>query len=381
MNRTLFTLSIANLTFLTFSDQTQGKEITPPFSQQNVETIQKKVSDFSKEVDDTGVLLLVRENGKNHTFSAGWGNRKTKTPIQVNTLFEIGSMTKVFTAVAIQQLIEQKKLSLDTPINTFYPSGKITELATFQGKNHWNQITIGMLLNHTSGIIDYLNVYHDDAKAMKILGGKGKSYTFDQLIKLAVDHGEANFKPGEKFEYCNTGYILLGDLITKVSGMDWHDYIQKNIFTPVGMKRTYFGSRLSEKSQIGMPQGYFNKTPSFMPPTLAGSAGEIISTLDDLALFMDAWSHGKLYTKQETLKRQLEQGFLQMSPLYNNLFYGSGIMKSGNLYGHGGQTFGFQSYMATNIKTGTIYIIAINDSTVNSMDLLARVSSFKLKKE
>jgi len=158
---------------------------------------------------------------KNHTFAAGWANRETKSPIQSNALFEIGSMTKMFTAVAIQQLIEQGKLTLNTPINTFYPSGNITGLANFKGKNHWDKITLGMLLKHTSGIIDYLNVYHDDAKALKILGGQGKTYTFDQLIQLALNHGDANFKPDEKFQYCNTGYILLGDIITKVSGMDW----------------------------------------------------------------------------------------------------------------------------------------------------------------
>ena len=238
MNHSAFSLFVIALAFSPFAQGKEGTSPTPTSisttaSTLDTKAIQKKVDGFSKEADHTGILLLVRENGKNHTFAAGWSSRKTKSPIQSDTLIEIGSMTKMFTAVAIQQLIEQKKLTLDTPIKTFYPSGAITGLANFKGENHWGEITIGMLLKHTSGIIDYLNVYNDDAKALKILGGKGKTYTFDQLIQLSLNHGDANFKPGEKFQYCNTGYILLGNIITKVSGMDWRDYIQKHIFVPL----------------------------------------------------------------------------------------------------------------------------------------------------
>jgi len=118
-----------------------------------------------------------------------------------------------------------------------------------------------------------------------------------------------------------------------------------------------------------------------MPPTLAGSAGEIVSSLEDLSTFMNAWSHGTFYSKSETLKHQLNTGFLPMPPFSSNLLYGYGVMKVSDFYGHGGQTFGFQSYMTINRKTGTIYIIGINDSSVGSMTLLNRVSSSKLEKK
>jgi D-alanyl-D-alanine carboxypeptidase len=344
-------------------------------------SIKKKVTEFSEKNNNTGVLLLIKENGTTLSFAAGVSNREKKTPIKTDDLFEIGSASKVFTGVAIFQLIEQGKLSLNTPIKTFYPSGAITGLANFQNKNYWDQITVGMLLKHTSGMIDYLNVYQDDKKALKLLGGRDKTYTFDQLIQLALDHGDANFKPGKQFKYCNTGYILLGDIITKVSGMHWRDYIETKIFTPLGMKHTYFGSRLPSNLRNSMPGGYYNQKPSSMPPTLASSAGEIISTLEDLASFMTAWSHGDLYANPKTLKLQQTDGLLQVNPLYNNLLYGYGITKIGTIYGHGGQTFGFQSFIAADIKTGNIYIIGMNDATANSMDLLNLIAPLRLVKK
>ncbi len=343
--------------------------------------IQNAVNIYSKGYNDTAVLLLMSRDGKTYKASAGYADRKSKRKAKTDDLFEIGSASKVFTGVAIFQLIEQGKLSLDTKISRFYKDKEIRKLANYKGKNYWDRVTVGMLLKHTSGFIDYLNVYNDDSKALKILGGKSKRYTFKKLIHQAVAFGDANFKPGEKFKYCNTGYIILGDIITKVSGMDWHEYIQKNIFDKVGMKHTYFGSLIPKNIREHMLQGYMRYKPTFMPPSLADSAGEIISNLDDLAEFMKAWSSGKLYRYKKTLIFQLTEGFKLQYKNIANLYYGYAIMKIEGFYGHGGQTFGFQSYIAVNPKTKDIYIVGINDSTVWSMSLFMQLAGIKLKKQ
>ncbi len=349
----------------------------------NVVEIQRYITNavklYSKEMNNTAVLLLVKKEGETYKASAGLADRESNRVIKTDDLFEIGSATKVFTGVAVFQLIEEGKLSLDTKLNTFYKEGEITKLANYQGKNYWNEVTVGMLMNHMSGFIDYLNVYNDDAKALKILGGKGKHFTFDQLIHQAVAFGDANFKPGEKHDYCNTGFVILGDIISKVSGMDWHDYVQKHILDRVGMKHTYFGSRIPLELREKMPKGYMAYKEVFMPPSLADSAGEIISTLDDLAAFMKAWAGGKLYTKKETLQFQLTQGFHQHYKTVKSILYGYAIMRLEGFYGHGGQTFGFQTYMTINPNNSDLYIIGVNDSTVGAMNFFTALEGIEVK--
>jgi len=357
-----------------------AKETVIPKETKIETALQEVVSFYSKETNNTAVLLMVSKEGKNYKASAGLADRESGRKVKSDDLFEIGSATKVFTGISIFQLIESGKLSLDTKIKTFYPKGKITQLANYKGKNYWEDVTVGMLLQHTSGFIDYFNVYGDDSKALKILGGKEKHFTFSQLIDISVSFGDANFKPGEQFKYCNTGYIILGDIITKVSGMDWHDYMQKHILDKVGMKHTYFGSRISPELRAAMPKGYMDFKEVFMAPSLAGSAGEIISTLDDLALLMQAWAKGALYKEDKTLTLQMKQGFHLEDAKIKNLFYGYAMMKMEGFYGHGGQTLGFQSYMTINPKTGVVYIVGSNDSTVMSMDLFMQLAGIKLKK-
>ena len=363
------------------SDKSYSQSITPVKSDSKAKeefnlqvTVQKTVDLYSKENNDTAILLLLSKDGKTYKASAGLADRKRKKEVQTDDLFEIGSASKVFTGIAIFQLIEAGKLSLDTKLNTLYKEGEITRLANYKRKNYWDEVTVGMLLRHRSGFIDYLNVYGDDAKALDILGGEGKRYTFEQLIHQAVSFGDANFKPGEKYKYCNTGFIILGDIISKVSGMDWHDYIQKNIFDKAGLSRTYFGSRIPLELRAAMPKGAMHFKPTFMPPSLADSAGEIISNLDDLARLIKAWSTGKLYQKPETLTIQLERGFSLKNDKISNLYYGYAIMKIDGFYGHGGQTFGFQSYMTINPQNGDIYIVGVNDSLVGSMDLFMQLA-------
>ena len=346
---------------------------------QSSEDIQKIVNSYAMEHNQTGILLLVDKNGSAKHFSAGYANRETKKKIQTDDLFEIGSASKLFTAMAIFQLIEAKKISLDTSLGVLYPKGKIRKLANLKGQNYWDEVTVGMLLNHTSGFVDYLNIYHDDAKAIKIFAGKSKVYNYDTIIDLALNAGDAEFRPGSKFAYSNTGYVILGDIISKVSGIPWRDYIQKNIFDKAGVKHTYFGTLIPKAMRDQMPQGYNAYKPTYMPMALADSAGEVISTLDDLSRLITMWKDGAFYKKKETLQRQLTQGFHLMSPYATNLSYGYGTMKIEDFYGHGGQTFSFQSYVTINPKTNTTYIIGVNDAQVGSMDLFMKIEDISFK--
>ncbi len=343
------------------------------------ERLNNIVSSHSEKLQHIGVTLEVQTPQTILHAVSGYANLKTKIPMKAQEVFPIGSASKVFVSVACFQLIEAGKLTLNTKISTFYPKGNIKKLGKYKGKNYWDTVTVGMLLNHTSGFIDYLNVYGDDQKALEVYGKKGLVYSFDDIIKLATDFGDANFKPGTEFRYSNTGYIILGDIIHKVSGQDWRDYVQLHILDVLSLKHTWFGTRLSKTQQAMLPQGYFYTKESEMPFSLASSAGEIVSTVDDLNRFIRAWGKGKFYTKHETLKRQMTEGFHPMYPDYSNITYGYGIMKLGQMYGHGGQTFGFQSYMATDPKRKESYALGMNDAASQAMFLFMSIAGIDLE--
>jgi len=331
-------------------------------AQMDFKTIKENCDAISKD-SNTAMLTLVDDGKEELIYATGLADKEKQIKAKTDDLFEIGSASKMFTAIAVLQLIEQGKLSLKNTMPQLFSRESLKNLANLKGKNYWDKITVEMLLNHTSGMIDYLNVYEDDEKAMEILAVKGKKYSFDDLTDLAIQHGDMNFIPGTEFKYCNTGYILLGEIITKRSGMPWREYIKKNVIKKAGMTDTYFGSTIPKSAEARKMKGYYNNKFSFMPPTLAGSAGEIVSNLKDLKKFLLAWQNGKLYSKPETLQMQRTQGFQIMYPdQTDKLTYGYGVMSIDGYLGHGGQTFGFQSYVAYNPEKKRICIIGVNDA-------------------
>jgi D-alanyl-D-alanine carboxypeptidase len=156
--------------------------------------------------------------------------------------------------------------------------------------------------------------------------------------------------------------------------MDWHDYIEQHIFKKVGVKHTYFGTRLPKEVRTNMPKGHYLGKAVSMPMALAGSAGEIVSNLDDLALLINAWRVGAYYKKAETLKTQMTQGYHRMDPMIININYGYGLMKIDGYYGHDGQTFGFESFVTTNPENNNTYIVGTNDAKVGSMNLFMKTA-------
>ncbi|MDA9056603.1 beta-lactamase family protein [Flavobacteriaceae bacterium] len=327
------------------------------------------IDEFSKANNNAGVLVLIGRDDNIFTYTSGYSNLEKKTPVNENDLFEIGSASKIFTAIAILQLIEEGQLSLKTKLNTIYPKENITSLANYKGTNYWEQATVEMLLNHTSGFIDYLNIYESDEEALKVFGNSNKDYAFDEIIKLAIDHGDANFVPGKMFKYSNTNYIILGDIISKISKMPWRTYIEKNIFEKAGLKMTFFGSRMSPENKKMLISGYYGTQVTTMPYTLAGSAGEIVSNIYDLRKLLIYWAKGKFYKSPETFKKQISTGLHNMFPQTDTYKYALGAMIISETAGHGGQTFGFQSYLAINPKTKDVYVIGINNANVASMQL------------
>lgn len=230
-----------------------------------------------------GVILLV-STPKDGTWVSAKGSidLKNSLPMQPDSLSRIGSITKMFTAVVIHQLAQERKLSLDDPVSKYLPED-ITHAIANAGK-----ASIRQLLGHTSGIPNYSD-YFDIAALYK--SGTNQDQTSAQALKW-VRGLPADFAPGADCRYSNTNYILLGLIAEKVTGKPMKALYQERIFTPLGLASTYYDPDLPV--QRGVARGYINLLPAILIDTTDFDQatrtpdGGIVSNVYDMATFLQA---------------------------------------------------------------------------------------------
>ncbi len=184
----------------------------------NTKQIDTLLNDLFEKGGPGGVALVVKDGKTVYRKAFGMANLELGVKMKPDHIFRIGSITKQFTSVAILKLIEEGKIKLDADISEYikdYPT-------------HGHKITIEQLLNHTSGIKSYTSMEEWDSEARK------RDFTPSELVDY-FKNKPMDFTPGEEFRYNNSGYILLGHIIELVSGKTYEEYIQENLFTPVGM--------------------------------------------------------------------------------------------------------------------------------------------------
>ncbi|HYH44861.1 MAG TPA: serine hydrolase [Thermoanaerobaculia bacterium] len=219
--------------------------------------------------DGPGVAVIVVQDGKT-LLRKGYGMADLERGVAVepDMVFRIGSMTKQFTAVALLQLVRDGKVRLDDPLAKYVPD--------FPGAD---TVTVEHLLTHTSGIKSYTGVPSFMARLREDM-------TPAQLVDT-VRQEPADFAPGAKFLYNNTGYILLGIIVEKASGLAYGDYLQKHLFTPLGLAHTIVGdeNRIVPRRALGYEQGPDGslRHARYMSMTQPFAAGAIESNVDDLA--------------------------------------------------------------------------------------------------
>ena len=202
--------------------------------QKTGQTDQLSVSEFVQELDAyletttekdlfSGVVLVARKGKPIFKKAYGMADRERHISNQVNTRFCIGSMNKMFTAVAIAQLVEQGKLSYDDLIGKYLGAEWILSEVG-------EKVKISHLLSHTSGIAEYLTD--------EFVISSAEIYRTLEDYKPIVKEKSLTFEPGTRWEYCNTGFILLGAIIEKVTGKDYWDYIKEHIYGPADMDNT-----------------------------------------------------------------------------------------------------------------------------------------------
>jgi len=225
--------------------------------------------------------VLVAQHGKAIFRKAfGSANREWDVPNTLDTKFRIGSVTKQFTAVAILQLVEQDKLKLEDPISEYYAVSPPS----------WAKITIRHLLTHTSGIPSYTALPDFFAKLSRT------DRTPQEIVELTQD-SPLEFEPGTAFVYDNTGYILLGYVIEKVTGRSYSQYLEDDIFGPLGMTSTGydFAAAIVPRRASGYVQfdGHWANA-AYIAMSLPFAAGALYSTVDDLLLWEEALAAGRV---------------------------------------------------------------------------------------
>lgn len=274
--------------------------------------------------------VLVGIDG-NVAFKKGYGfaNAEWKIPNSPSTKFRIASLTKQFTGACILLLQERDQLNVQDPISKY-----VTELP-----ESWRAITLHQLLTHTSGIPNYPGI----PRVEQVLDRTGA--TPRELVEVAATKS-LEFKPGTQWRYTNTGYVLLGMVIEKVSSMSYGEFLQRNIFTPLGMVNSGYDNQstiLSERAAGYMLKDGHLRNADFIDMSIPYAAGSIYSTVEDMFRWNEALATGKLLSEVST--RQMFTVYPEAT--YQGQHYGYGIVLARKfdreLYYHGGGVKGFES--------------------------------------
>jgi CubicO group peptidase (beta-lactamase class C family) len=291
----------------------------------------------------------------------GWQDRDAREPVTERTIYHWGSITKTLTAIAIMQLRDRGKLSLSDPVTRWVPELR----RVHDPYGSIDSVTIGMLLSHAGGFQDPTWPYTN-----------GKSWqpfeptSWDQLVAM-MPYQEVLFKPGSRYSYSNPGFIYLARIIEAISGDPWETYVQKNILTPLGLTRSYFGgtpyhlARDRSNNYTVVAGDTVKANGRDFDPGVTIPNGGWNAPLADLATY-----EGFLTDTASTVLRHAS--LVEMwRPRYGTAAdsgYGEKIGLSFFVEQHDGETFvghmgeqaGFRSFIYLNPRTGDAVIASIN---------------------
>lgn len=357
MKRTISTLTLTTVTAVAIGGGTLAgtpSSHAAPDHQTHVERAVQQVLDRMTTVDGLpGAQATVLAGNHRFTLSSGVGDRETGAPMPgADGQLRGASNVKPMLCTVILQLVGEGKLALDAPVATYLP-GVIPPSAGDAGK-----IRIRHLMQHTSGLHNYAAETPDGAESTPF-----KHYTRQDLLDLGFSEGP-DFEPGEKgkWRYNNTGYVLLGLVIEKVTGRPWREEVTHRVIKPVGMTNTYFPAeydyglrRPHARGYLQLPRpggGIATVDATELDPSRADANGDGISTPRDLVRFYTALLGGKLL--RPDLLTAMKQYVRVGDPTITNLSYGLGLGRlalpcGGEAWGHGGDVNGFQTLTAVTV--------------------------------
>ncbi|MHC2992894.1 hypothetical protein OB13_15390, partial [Pontibacter sp. HJ8] len=299
--------------------------------------------------DQPGGVVLVVQNG-NTVLRKGYGLADIDQKIlsAPDRIYKIGSITKQFTAVSILLLEEEGKLKITDPLSKYLHDFPNAE-----------KMTLEQLLNHTAGIRNYTS--HASWPL-----GMHKVMTVEAMINTFKNE-PLDFEPGTSFNYSNSGYILLGAVIEKVSGQQFGDFIEKKVLAKANMKKSYYGrDGVAVENAV---QGFVKNSDTYTPArpisvTQSYAAGALLSTVDDLYKWNKALFNGKIIG-QKSMAKAFNNYKLPNGKLTNYGFgWATGSVLGVRTLGHGGIAPGFMSYALMAPDQNTFVVVLTNNMTL-----------------
>lgn len=318
---------------------------------------------------EPGMAMLVSRKGKVlYEKAFGCANLELGVPLQTNMLFRIGSVTKQFTAMAILQLAEQKRLQLHDSLQQY--------ISDFPARG--STITIAHLLSHTSGIRDYMS------KGDPTPFIERHDFTPAQLVNH-VKNDSLLAKPGTQYIYSNTNYVLLGLIIEKITGMSYHVYVTNELLKKSGLQNSRFAHErtIVERRVPGYSkQGQNFENASYQSLSLGYACGDLLSTVGDLFQWNEAVFKNKLLGK-----KMLDSALAPVKLANgNNSFYGFGWMNQiifgKKCYRHDGSVMGFGAEIRYFPEEEIFLAFLINgrsgESDARTMEVMSQVTQLSL---
>lgn len=315
---------------------------------------------------------VVLPDGSEWTGVSGLAVQSTKQPMTSTTLMSVGSITKTFTGTIALRLAENGTISLDDPLSKYLPSYP----------NAAN-ITLRELMNHTSGVQDLF----DKSVYSAIDANHNTKWTADQLLAKI---GKPYFKPGGGYHYSSTNYVILGQVIEKVTGQKLATLIRTEFLEPLGLTHTFFQSEEADSGTLA--HGYLSPkvkmdptvdisvgqkmVPYVSAATATGSSGAIASTASDIAIWASALYSGKFFS-ETTLASMVD--FSSTAQFNPHIPYGLACeqftLSGQNAWGHRGHVDGFWSVMAYLPDLGITVTLLTNADWINPLLPLASLVS------
>jgi D-alanyl-D-alanine carboxypeptidase len=325
---------------------------------------QAMVCSWRNRADAPAVVAGVARAGSSSWVGAsGTTERNGGDAVDPSASFRIGSITKVFVAVVVLQLVEEGKLGLDDPVGDHLPGSP------------YAAVTIRQLLNHTSGIPDYSQV---PALAKELFANRDRRWSPSEVLAL-VSTNKLAFAPGTRYQYSNTDYVVLGELLGAATGRSWAEQVRRRVLDPLHLDHTFLPG--SEPVPARVVPGYFDadddgdeenvETAGPWPAleTSEGPAGAVVSTAADLLTFGDALFRGDLV---EPSSKQAMVADGPFHPRTSNYGLGIEILRPDyrtTLWGHGGFVPGFRSGLWYVPSRDTVLVVLTNESRANPADL------------
>lgn len=332
--------------------QSHTKEVKITSKKELVEFVNGYIQKLVENDEFSGAVLIAKNGNPIYKKAFGLANKSYNVPNKLDTKFNLGSMNKMFTGVAIMQLLQEGKLNINDKVGAIlpdYPNKKVRE-----------EVTIHQLLTHTSGMGLYWREYFESSKTTEIKTVSDYDGLFNQNPLL--------FEPGERFSYSNCGPIVLGLIIEKLSGLTYDEYIRKNITNPSGMENTdcYDISIPVENLAIGYTDGAavgedykFRHNNLFMNPPKGGPAGGGYSTVEDLLKF-DIALRSNLLMEKKYFDLMTSGKVERTETVKYSYLFQEEFVNEHRIIGHSGGEAGVNAHFSMYMDLGYTVIILSN---------------------